>query len=103
MGIESERNGKASNVPIISQVKIAEEKSNDNSIIPRTVMVPHEVPVARAMNSEIRKDNVGMADAGTPPVIHLEKRRSAPTASMIEPEAQANVRMMSAGKIRPMP
>jgi hypothetical protein len=49
------------------------------------------------MNKEITKDRVGSHFASIPFVMIAEKRRSAPTATMIAPEAQAKVSTINAG------
>ena len=69
----------------------------------RIDMVPHEVPVARAMKKEMTKDNVGSASGLTPPTIQAENSRSAPTSIMTAPLAQAKVNTIKAGKMRPIP
>ena len=88
------------------------------------------VPVASAMNSEMRNESVGSASGLIPPTIHLENKRSAPTATMIAlkkvkakenvlsnlfqasrtnfvlqtyPDAQARVNTIKAGKMWPIP
>jgi hypothetical protein len=62
-------------------------------------MVPQLVPVANAMKNEMMKESVGSHSCGMPPTIQLEKRRSAPTATMIAPEAHAKVSTMRAGTV----
>merc|ERR1712019_154565 len=51
----------------------------------------------------MQNDKVGKEVGSIPPTIHREKRRSAPTATIIAPDAQANVRTIKAGKIRCIP
>ena len=58
------------------------------------------LPVASAMNSDITKERVGSHFGSIPFVIITEKRRSAPTATMIAPEAQAKVNTINAGTKR---
>jgi hypothetical protein len=69
----------------------------------RILMVPHDVPVARAMSKEIRNDNVGNSCGSIPSTIHAAKRRSAPTAFIVPPDAQASVNTTKARKIRVIP
>ena len=66
-------------------------------------MVPHELPRAIPMRSEMPKLKVGRVEGSMPLRIQLEKRRSAPTSCIMLPEAQAKVRTMRDGKILVIP
>src|SRR6056300_1595952 len=55
------------------------------------------------MNKEIKKLKVGRFLGSIPPIIQLAKRRSQPISVMRDPEAQASVKTMDAGKTRDIP
>ena len=68
------------------------------------LLIPQEVPVAKAISKEMMNDIVGKALAGIPePTIQLKRSRFAPTATMRDPAAQAKVKTIKAGKMRPIP
>mmetsp|Transcript_8751 Transcript_8751/g.21978 ORF Transcript_8751/g.21978 Transcript_8751/m.21978 type:complete len:109 (+) Transcript_8751:834-1160(+) len=69
----------------------------------RIAIVPHDVPVAKAINKETMNDKVGSKRGSTPFEIQAAKRRSAPMAVIIAPDAQASVNTMRAKKMRLIP